>query len=224
MIVLSRTGGMRPPQFRELLEIDTDGTFARWRSVSMASALPSPIGRFAGSLEAPELTGLTEAAAGAVGAGSRSWLISPDSPVDRLEVDGSTATLGIHEGGEGPWKVLVDLVRPLLGELTYAARAAIAVDVEVDGGATLVHRGTDRLRLDLSRLAVRAFHWRDGQSEGAWTADAVDRGEVDAGPEWTLELPFDHGFDVKAGDRVTASVSFAAHDGERFIPVGLQSA
>jgi hypothetical protein len=46
---------------------------------------------------------------------------------------------------------------------------------------------------------------------------------VVAEPGWKLELPFEHGFDVQPGDRVTADVTFAAHDADRVVPVGLQT-
>ena len=223
MIALSRTGGLRLPQFHEELEIDGDGTFRMWRSVSKASELPSPIGRFAGRVAASKRDALNEAALRAKGEGSRTWLISPDSPVDRFDVDGVNATLGIHHPGEGTWQDLAALVRPLLRELTDSPLAAIAL--ELNGGATLVHQGTQPLTLDLSSLAVRADQWRDGQSLARWTAPSPGsgKGEVIAKPGWKLNVPFEHGFDVQPGDRVTADVTFAARDGDRLIPVGLQT-
>ena len=44
-----------------------------------------------------------------------------------------------------------------------------------------------------------------------------------ATPGWRLELPFEHGFKVRAGDRVTANVTFAAHDGKELVPVSLHA-
>jgi hypothetical protein len=224
VIALSRTGGMRLPQFDEVLEVDGDGVFNMWRSVSKASELPSPIGRFAGSVTDAQKEALGAASKRAAGEGSRTWLVSPDSPVDKFEVDGVNATLGIHHQGEGAWQDLAALVRPLLRELTASPLAAIAL--EVDGGAKLVHQGTEPLTLDLSTLTVRADHWRDSQSLARWTApspSATTHGEVVAKPGWKLQLPFEHGFDVQPGDRVTADVTFTAHDGNRLIPVGLQT-
>jgi hypothetical protein len=224
VIALSRTGGLRLPQFHEVLQIDGDGAFSMWRSVSKASDLPAPIGRFGGRVASAQRAALDDAANRAVAEGSRTWLVTPDSPVDTFDVDGVTAKLGIHNPGEGAWKDLAQLVRPLLRELTASPLAAIAL--EVDGGAKLVHQGTEPLTLDLSALAVRADHWRDGQSLTRWTpssSPAAVQGEVAAQPGWNLELPFEHGFDMQPGDRVTVDVTFAAHDGERLIPVGLQT-
>jgi len=221
VIALARTGGMRPPQFDEMLQIDDDGLFRMWRSVSKASGLPSPVGRFAGRIDGAQRAALSAAAKRAAGEGSRTWLVSPDSPVDTIDVDGVSAKLGIHHGGEGAWQELVALVRPLLRELTSSPLAAIAL--EVNGGAKLVHQGTEPITLDLASLTVRADHWRDGQSLGRWTAPAAAHGEVVAEPGWKLELPFEHGFDVQPGDRVTADVTFAAHDADRLVPVGLQT-
>jgi len=224
MIALSRTGGMRLPEFHEVLEVDGDGVFKMWRSVSKASELPSPIGRFAGSVTDAQKEALGAASKRAAGEGSRAWLVSPDSPVDRFDVDGVNATLGIHHPGEDAWKDLAALVRPLLRELTSSPLAAIALEI-VDGGPKLVHQGTEPLTLDLSTLTVRADHRRAGQSLARWTAPspATAQGEVVAKPGWKLDLPLEHGFDLKPGDRVTADVTFVAHNGDRLIPVGLQT-
>jgi hypothetical protein len=221
VIALLRTGGLRLPQFHEVLEIAGGGKFRMWRSVSKASSLPSPIGRFAGRVADEEHKALSEAAKRAAGEGSRTWLVTPDSPVDVFDVDGASATLGIHDPGEGAWKDLAGLVRPLLGELTASPLAAIAL--EVDNGATLVHVGTEPLTVDLSTRAIQAVHWRDGQSEARWTASETGPGEVVASPGWRLALPVEHGFKLRAGDRLTVQVTFAAHDGERLIPVSLQT-
>lgn len=221
MIALRRTGGLRLPQFSERLEVADDGTFRMWRSVSMAAPLPSPIGRFAGRLPVPQLNALSDAAKRAAAEGSRTWLVSPDSPVDEFEVDGAMATLGIHDPGEGAWEACAALVRPLLGELTASPLAAIAL--EVTGGPALYHQGREPLTLDLSHLTVRAVHWREGQSQGRWTAPETDRGEVGAGPGWRLRLPFDHGFALEAGDRLTVQATLAAFDGDRLVPVSLQT-
>jgi len=212
---------MRPPQFRELLEIADDGTFTMWRSVSMASELPSPIGRFAGHVAEVEQMELVVAAKRAADEGSQTRVVTPDSPVDRFGADGAGATLGIHDRGEGAWEVLAGLVRPLLKKLTASPVAAIAL--QVDDGATLVHQGTEPLRLDLSRLAVRADHWRGSDSAGRWTSPETDEGDVVASPGWQLSLPFEHGLDLRASDRLSVHVSFAAYDRDQLIPVSLQS-
>jgi len=210
---------MRPPLFREHLEVRGNGQFRLWRSVATASDPPAPVGRFAGSLPPGEIEALNEAGRRAAGEGPRTWLISPDSPVDWLAVDDATAVLGIHDAGDGAWAALADLMRPLLADLTRSPVAAIAL--ELDGGARLAHRGTESIEIDLSDLVVRAVHWRDGQSEARWTAPRGAEGVVGAGPGWSLAVPLEHGFDLEAGDRVTVSATFAARDGDEMVPVGL---
>ena len=212
---------MRPPLFREILTIEGDGSFTMWRSVGMAASLPSPIGRFGGSLDDDELAALLAAVKQAQSEGSRSWTVAPDSPEDRIEVDGVEATLGLHDQGDGAWKELLGRLRPLLGELTYSPRAAIKLEVGDD--AVLVGQGPEALKIDLSRLSVRADHWRDGESLGSWEASDQDLGAVETGPGWQLRLPFEHGFDVGPGDRLIVRVGFAAYDGDELVPVGLQA-
>lgn len=221
MITFSRAGGMRAPQFRESLEIADDGSFEMWRSVSMASALPSPVGSFAGSLGPAQLKAVKAAAMQAAAAGPMKATVTPDSPVDRIQVDGVAATLGIHNAADGPWKAIVALLRALLKDLTDHPLAAISL--QLDGGARLEHHGSEPLELDLSKLTIKATHWRDRDSEGQWTGTLADSGKVSAGAGWSLELPFDHGFELKAGDRITASVTFSAQNKDKMVPVGLQT-
>lgn len=221
MITYRRVGGLRMPRFAEVLSISDDGAFTMWRSVSHASALPAPIGRFAGQLDDPILATLRNAAAASRAAGSRAWPILPDSPVDTIEAGETTATLGIHEDGEGPWGSLAGVLRTLLHDLTDSPRAAIGL--QVDGGARLVHLGTEALPIDLSGLALRVVHWRGGASQDLWTADHPGPA-LAAPPGWSLELPFDHGFAMIEGDRLSVQVTFAADDGSGSIPVSLQNA
>jgi hypothetical protein len=218
VISLSRTGGFRPPRFREVLNISDDGTFTMWRSVGMASDPATPIGKFAGRLSEAQRSQLEDASKRASVEGSRTWTISPDSPVDRLDVDGVNATLGIHDAGDGAWAALIQVVRPLLADLTRAPLAAIGLE-----DAALVHQGTDALRLDLSDLAVRAVHWRESNSLGTWSAQVPGSGEVEAKPGWRQPVPLDHGFALQPGDRLAVRATFAAFDGEESVPVSVQT-
>jgi hypothetical protein len=165
---------------------------------------------------------MEEASRGVAGEGSRGWSPLPDSPVDRLQVNDMSATLGIHENGDGAWAALIQLVRQLLVELTGAPAAAIAL--EADGAnAALVHRGSNPLRLDLSSLAVRAVHWRGSESQGVWTTQLpASTDEVVAESGWRLALSLDTGFESQPGDRVVVRATFAAYDGERMVPVSVQ--
>jgi hypothetical protein len=224
MISLTRSGGLRPPRFHEWLDIADDGTFQMWRSVGTATLPATPIGRFAGRLPDARRESLEEAARSAVREGSRQWSPLPDSPVDHLEVNSATATLGLHDKGDGAWATLIQLVRPLLADLTAAPAAAISL--EGDGvGAALVHQGSNPLRVDLSNLSVRAAHWRGGESLQTWTSeDLSTQEEVVAESGWRFALPIDPGFESRSGDRVVVRATFAAYDGERMVPVSVQQA
>ena len=223
MISLTRTGGMRPPRFDERLDIANDGTFQMWRSVGTATVPATPIGRFAGRLSDAKWESLEEASRGAVGEGSREWSPLPDSPVDRLQVNVASATLGIHDNGDGAWAALIQLVRQLLVDLTGVPAAAIALEAD-GGGAALVHRGSNPLRVDLSNLSVRAVHWRGSDALDTWTTDVPSlKEEVVAESGWRFALPMNPGFKSRPGDRVVVRATFAAHDGERMVLVSVQS-
>jgi hypothetical protein len=210
---------MRLPQLDESLEIAGDGSFTLWRSVGNATSQPSPVGAFSGRLGEAQLESVVAAAGEAAREGSRTWLVLPDSPVDHIAVDGAEATLGMRDPAEGAWAKLAALLRPLLDELTASPAAAIAL--ELGAGARLVQRGTDTLGLDLSQLTVEAVHWREGSAEGEWSAPTVDGGQVSAGPGWTLDLPFAHGFDLRPGDRTAVAATFAILRDGRPVPVRL---
>lgn len=223
MITFRRTGGLRLPQFDESLEIADDGGFTMWRSVSKAAALPSPIGRFRGQLPAEQARAIGSAAEAAAAEGARTWPILPDSPVDRIVVGAAEARLGMREPAEGAWADLVASLRPLLKELTAHPAAAIALEVDGGAGARLVHLGPDELRIDLSELSIEAVHWWSDEAVGSWDTNAPGGSELTVGPGWSLALPFGHGFELHEGDRVAVQVAFAAYDGDRWIPVALQT-
>jgi hypothetical protein len=218
VISLTRIGGLRLPQFRELLEIGDSGAFTMWRSVSKGADTPSPVGRFGGELGATDQKILGEAAESVRAEASRTWIVTPDSPVDTLTADGVSATLGIFDPGEGVWKDLAALVRPLLHELTAFPVAA------VDGGARLEHIGTEALTVDLADLDVQATQWRASESVGRWKAKRKRYGEVVASSGWQFELPIEHRFKLRDGDRVAVEATFAARDNDLLVPVSLRSA
>ena len=221
MIAFRRSGGLRRPQFDESLEIQDDGSFELWRSVSSATSPPTPVGRFGGRLDDAQRSDLESAAAEAAAEGPRTWTVVPDSPVDRVRVGDVDATLGMRDKGEGGWATLLGVLRPLLRDLTGSAVAAIAL--EVGDGARLVHLGSEPAQLDLASLEVEAVQWRDDDSVGHWTATDADADELTAGPGWRRELPFDHGFQLDDGDRVAVQVRFSLRAGDRWVPVSLQT-
>jgi hypothetical protein len=212
---------MRMPQLDESLDIAADGSFSMWRSVGSASPLPSPIGSFAGRLSPEQSLELSAAAEQAAAAGSQTRLVSPDSPVDRLRVGDAEATLGIRDLGEGAWRTLAALVRPLLKELTTSPVAAI--DLDVGDEAKLVYEGSESLQVDLATLALEAVQWRGDDAVARWKAQDHAEEELIAGPGWSRELPFDHGFELQEGDRISVRATFAARRGERWVPVSLQT-
>jgi hypothetical protein len=223
----SRSGGFQPPPDHETLFIDAGGTFSMWRSVSMASNPLSPIGRFAGQLDAQMHARLQAAAAAAAAAGDLRITPVPDAAIETFQVGGVRATMGAHDTPQGPWLDLVKPLRQLLGKLAAFPVAAIALEVSPNGrSARLVHRGAETLRIDLGDLGVRAVLWRDFVPEANWRASGEqigDRGSVRATPGWSLELPFDHGFECAPGDKVVAYVTFAAFEGDAAVLVSLQT-
>ena len=210
IVRLRRLGGRVPPPDNEHLDVAPDGEFSMWRSTNTGVA-----GRFAGRLDPEELAGLAAEAREAAAAGDLEVQPFPDASIETVEVQGARAELG--GDADGAWTPLVARLHRLLDELTTAPLAAIALEVDRGGRrARLVHRGGERLRLDLSGLSSRAVLWgpnwwlledwrsgaedhgeaggaRSGAGPGAGGTGAG--GTVEAGPSWSMELPFAHGFE-----------------------------
>lgn len=220
----TRTGGLKPPRDREVLEIGADGSFTLWRSIAAATQPATAIGSFAG--KAPEYAALLRLAKAAAAAGELSIRPAPDSPVESIQVGDVKARLGIYDQPEAPWGPFIERMRMLLGELTSMPRAALALELDQDGmAARLVQHGSDPLTLDLSDLTVRAVLWEGSNKQGDWWArGAAGPQSVEATPGWTYELPFGHGFTIGAQQRVAAYVTCAAFDGTKKVPVALSSA
>jgi hypothetical protein len=210
-----------------VLSIDDDGAFSMWRSVSMASNPLSPIGRFAGQLDAQTHAQLQKAAEAAEAAGDVHITPVPDAAIETFQVGAARATMSTPDTPQGPWADLVVPLRQLLAKLAAFPVAAIAIEVAPDGrSARLVHRGTETLRIDLGDLGVRAVLWRDYVPETDWHAPAEqtrDRGTILAEPGWSLDLPFDHGFACAPGDKIVAYVTLTAFEGDADVPVFLQT-
>lgn len=215
-----RHGGDRSPADREILEIGADGAFTMWRTIGANTYPPAPVGSYAGRLPARRLTALGRAAAAAAATGALSLTPLPDASLESIDADGVRAEMGSGTVPKGPWGTLAGKLRSLLGDLTAFPRAVAQVEVAPDGrAARLVQHGPEALRLDLSPLAVEAVLWRKGNAEAFWSAPPASFGEVTAGPGWSLDLPFDHGFHVTARVKVVAYVTFTAYDGESAILV-----
>jgi hypothetical protein len=122
---------------------------------------------------------------------------------------------------EGAWATLIQVVRPLLAELTHSPLAAI--ELRGNGGAELVHQGTDALRPDLSSLGVRAVHWRNSDSAGHMDNTRRRLKDVEASSGWRQALPLDYGFALQPGDRLAVRATFAAYDCDDSVPVSVQT-
>jgi hypothetical protein len=226
-ISYSRTGGFRPPRDREILEIQDTGEFTMWRSIGWATDPPSPIGRFSGEIDEALNARLHEEAAAAAKAGNLQMKLSPDSPVETIQIGEAKATVGANDEAEGPWGDVVRRLRKLLSDLTRHPQAAIALEVSKDGQtARLVHHGKEPLRLDLTAMTVRAVLWEEYDKPGDWRSPSRHSGDmanIEAGVGWSLDLPFDHGFEVGGKREVVAYVTFTVFDAKRAVPVSLQS-
>lgn len=226
MIVAYSRGGGRWPPDNERLEVEEDGSFGMWRSVTFGT----PAGRFGGLLSSRDAQRLTEEAQAATGSGDLELIPEEDSAIETIEVDSVRATMGHHDEPEKPWGRLVRHLRDLLDRLTDQPRAALKLEV-VEGGraARLAHLGEEAIRLDLSAFELRARlldegvvdEWRASQND---VAVISSRGTVDAGPGWALDLPFEHAFDLRKGRRVRASALLTAYDGDRPATVAVSSA
>jgi hypothetical protein len=242
---LRRLGGRVPPADNEHLDVAPDGGFRMWRSANTAVA-----GRFAGSLDGAELAALVEEARAAAAAGDLEAQAFPDDAIERVEVGGARAVMGGASRLEGPWAALVAHLHRLLDELTDRPLAALALQLDRGGRrAWLVHRGSQPLRLELSKLSARAVlwgpnwwlleDWRSGEAAlpggaaPAGSADTVSEAApggaaegagsevVVAGPGWSLELPFGHGFEPGPDRTIQAFAELVVIERDLPVQVGL---
>ncbi|WP_433303424.1 hypothetical protein ACQP2F_11970 [Actinoplanes sp. CA-030573] len=197
------TDGTQSPAVAESVEVAADGAISGWRSVSEGG-----VGWFAGRLPAGELAAI-QALAGAVTAAPPAEPPPPGSGQQVLELPATgPVPIAAIADGPGEWPALAAAARRLLDRLTAFPRAAVAVTPD----GRLVHRGTEPLRLDLSTIAVRVTAWR-GYYEPASDWDNVVEGpsEVEAGPGWAYDLPFD--LEVQAGVTLHLTADFAVLSG-----------
>jgi hypothetical protein len=238
---LRRLGGRVPPADNEHLDVAKDGGFTMWRSTNTGVA-----GRFAGRLDGDELAALVEDARAAAAAGDLDVQPFPDDALERVELDGARAEMGGASQVGGAWAPLVARLHRLLDELTDQPLAAVALQVERGGrGAALVHRGSRPLNLDLSRLASRAVLWgpnwwlledwrwgaaapggadqkAGGQAPGRAGQEAgAAAGPVVAGPGWSRELPFGHGFEPGPDRMIQAFAELIVVERDLPVQVGL---
>jgi hypothetical protein len=211
MLRFYRNDGSTSPATAEYVELLDDGRFTGWRGVASA------VGWFGGALEAAECDGVR-----ALISGLGDVVLEPPPPgptVETLELPDRDPLVVTGVDVDGPLGPLVDRSRRLLDDLVNSPRAAVALGA--GSPPRLVHRGTDPLQVDLSTVAVRAYHWK-GYYEPAGEASEVLAGErVEAGPGWTLDLP---ALNPPPGDDITThvTVDFAIVADGTVVPVQVQ--
>lgn len=227
LILYTRTGGRMPPRDRERLEIFQNGEFEMWRSIGAASSPISPVGRFRGQVPAGLFEKLEALALAASQAGDLSVKPPPDASIDTIQLAAVQARMGRHEQPAGPWGQMVEILRGALGSLASQPWSALALEVSPDGAsAHLRHLGSKALRLDLSKLQVRAVLWQQYRKEGDWRmSQKPDNlpGQLEVEPGWSVELPFKHGFDLSPGQVVAAYVTLSLFDGKLPVMVSLEA-
>ena len=211
MLRFYRNDGSTSPATAEYVELFDDGRFTGWRSIASA------VGWFGGELAASESDDVRSLIAGL--GGEVPGPPPPGPTTETLELPDRDPLVVTGVDGDGPLGPLVDRARHLLDEMVGSPRAAVAL--EPGSPPRLVHRGTDSLELDLTTVALRAYHWK-GYYEPAGEASEVLAGErVEADPGWTLDLP---ALDPPPGDDITThvTVDFAIVSGGSVVPVQVQ--
>ena len=211
MLRFYRNDGSTSPATAEYVELFDDARFTGWRSIAQA------VGWFEGAWPTSECKELHHAIADL---GDASPPAPPPGPsTETLELPGRDPLVVSGVEGDGPLGGVVEGARRLLDEQVSSPRAAVAL--EPGPPPRLVHRGRDPLELDLSTVALRAYHWK-GYYEPAGEATEVLAGErVGAGPGWALELP---ALDPPPGDDITThvTVDLAIVSGDNVVPVQVQ--
>ncbi|HET9347442.1 MAG TPA: hypothetical protein VFO05_17240 [Candidatus Limnocylindrales bacterium] len=203
----SRTGGRGLPPEAEFLAIADDGSIDLRRT----SGTPA-VGRFDGRLGASERAHLGALAAAAAAAGSVDARMPPDSSLVTMSAGDAAARYGDGAPPAGPWAELGQALAGLLDTGLDEPIAAIEL-VIADGGrsARLVHRGTEAVAVDLSGLAVRAVLWQ-GYYElvGEWAAPVAPGADArtTASPGWSVDVPFEHGLELRPARTLHASALF----------------
>lgn len=212
MLRFDVVGGRGEPASDEHLEIG-DGRFRLWRSAGVPT-----VGRFAGTLPADVAHDVESAAEATVRAGTAEIEMPPDAALETLELpDGTVVLLG--QGVEPPGALgrLVVELRAQMEKLIAQPVAAVGLEVDDDGtGARLVHRGSDPIRVDISELRVSVYAWKGYyEPAGRWQRGpiALDAA-TEAGPGWSVDLPFDHDLPSGPDRSLQVAVDFRLMDGE----------
>lgn len=220
LVRYARSGG-RPPSDDEWLEVAVDGSWVARRTVSGSRA-----GRFAGHLERESLSTLGSEVAAAVGAGDAEVPTPRHGATETIELRGAAATLGSNEDAPGPWGPLVRRLRILVqDDVVVSPVAGLALEASV-AAASLSHLGSEVVRLEPASVRLRVVRVdSDGIALGEWEAPAAgapgtpgtpgtapQTGFEDAGPGWSLALPFEHDLAPQPGDILQVRVLVRVDD------------
>jgi hypothetical protein len=211
MLRFYRNDGSTTPATAEHVELFDDGRFAGWRSIAPT------VGWFEGTWPTSACEELRRAIADL---GDATPAPPPPGPsTETLELPGRDPLIVSGVDGGGPLGAVVAGARRLLDEQTSSPRAAVAL--EPGPPPRLVHRGPDPLELDLSTVALRAYHWKGYYEPAGDTSETLSGDRVEAGPGWTFDLPAP---DAPAGDDITThlTVDLAIVAGDNVVPVQVQ--
>jgi hypothetical protein len=215
----SRTGGMGVPPEAESIAIGDDGAIDLRRT----SGTPA-VGRFGGRLSADEVARLRSLAEAAAVTGSVNVTTIPDASLVVVSAGEATARYGDGAPPPGPWAELGNELADLLDRRLDDPVAAIElVIVEDERTARLEHRGSEAVAVDLSGLAVRAVLWQGYYELAAeWTSSLAPGADARTTAEqgWSVDVPFEHGFELGPGRTLHASAMFGLGvDGGPVVPV-----
>ena len=205
-------GGRGEPRSDEHLEVDGD-RFSLWRSAGVPT-----VGRFAGSLPADVVGDIASASEEIAREEPPVVEMPPDAALETLELpDAPVALLG--QGVEPPGALgrLVVRLRGLMDELTDQPVAAVGLEIDEGWtGARLVHRGSDPVQVDVSELRVSVYAWKGYyEPAGRWQRGPIAlEAAAEAGPGWSVDLPFDHDLPTGQSHSLQVAVDFRLLDGE----------
>lgn len=199
LLSYERSGGLRPAD-DERLVVEGDGAYAVVRTVG-----GQRVGRFAGTLDAAQLTGL-RVAVSAVDA-DLSMPADLDGARESYVVAGGTANVGDHARPEGAWGDVVALVRPLLDTLSAVGHQAGLMVKANPGAVQLLAVGDEPFEVDTGGIELTVVAARaDGGTAERYDAPAGSPSLAAASPGWhhVVELP--KRFDIPPGGYLRVTV------------------
>ncbi len=209
LLHFGRAGGAAPSD-DEALEVAADGSWTARRTVGGRRA-----GRFAGTLDARALAGLERDVARAAAAGDARVPTPRHGATESVEAGGAELLTGSNEDPPPGWRPLVKRARAFLLEGAIEGPvAALELVADLDS-ARVVHAGTEPVEVDPASVKVQVARvGPDGGRLGDWARGSGDEpGWVKAGPDWGLDLPFEHGLATATGEVLQVRVELRVRDG-----------